>query len=49
MCRDLLPGESSLGEDELAMLDRINEAYYLPAWCSISDYRRLFEQQGMQV
>jgi hypothetical protein len=25
-----------------SLLDRICEAYYLPNWCSIADYRRLF-------
>lgn len=25
-----------------SLLDRICEAYYLPAWCSIADYQRLF-------
>lgn len=43
------PGEQSLTDSEQRLLDRINEAYYLPAWCSISDYRRLFEQQGLTV
>lgn len=45
--RDVQPGEQSLTDSEQRLLDRINEAYYLPAWCSISDYRRLFEQQGL--
>jgi tocopherol O-methyltransferase len=40
--RVLAPGEQGLKPDELSLLDRINEAYYLPAWCSIEDYRKLF-------
>ena len=35
--------------DEQALLDRICEAYYLPAWCSVADYKRLFEAEGLQV
>lgn len=49
MCRDLQPGEAALKPEEQALLDRICKAYYLPAWCSISDYRRLFEAEGLQV
>lgn len=30
------------------MLDRICEAYYLPAWCSVADYKRLFEAEGFK-
>ena len=48
-CRNLRPGEASLMADEQALLDRICEAYYLPAWCSVDDYRRIFEAQGLQV
>ena len=48
-CRNLRPGEASLTADEQALLDRICEAYYLPAWCSVDDYRRIFEAQGLQV
>ena len=47
--RDLQPGESALQPDEQALLDRICKAYYLPAWCSISDYRGLFEAEGLKV
>ncbi len=39
--RVLRPGES-LTPDEAALLDRICEAYYLPAWCSVADYQKLF-------
>lgn len=47
--RDLQPGEGELREEEQNLLDRVCEAYYLPAWCSLHDYRRLFKEQGMQV
>ncbi|KAG2454116.1 hypothetical protein HYH02_001154 [Chlamydomonas schloesseri] len=45
--RVLGAGEAGLREDEKALLDRINEAYYLPDWCSVADYQRLFEAQGL--
>ena len=47
--RVLRPGEIALEPDEQALLDRICEAYYLPAWCSVADYQRLFEAEGLQV
>jgi tocopherol O-methyltransferase len=40
--RNLLPGEASLRPEEQSVLDRINEAYYLPKWCSQNDYKKLF-------
>lgn len=40
--RVLAPGEAGLSPDERALLDRICEAYYLPAWCSVADYQKLF-------
>ena len=46
-CRVLAPGEADLAEDEKNLLDRICEAYYLPAWCSVADYERLFREQGL--
>ena len=39
--RDLLEGEHSLPESEQFLLDRICDAYYLPKWCSVSDYERI--------
>ncbi|KAG2498726.1 hypothetical protein HYH03_003466 [Edaphochlamys debaryana] len=44
--RVLAPGES-LKPDEVSLLDRICEAYYLPAWCSVADYQKLFEEKGI--
>ncbi|KXZ50245.1 hypothetical protein GPECTOR_17g883 [Gonium pectorale] len=45
--RVLGPGEAALRPDEAELLERICEAYYLPAWCSVADYQRLFEEQGL--
>lgn len=44
--RVLNPGEAALRPDEAALLDRICEAYYLPAWCSVADYQRLFGESS---
>lgn len=44
--RVLAPGES-LSADEQSLLDRICEAYYLPAWCSVADYEQLFKANGL--
>lgn len=40
--RNLLAGEATLKPDELALLKRISEAYYLPPWCSLADYEDIF-------
>ncbi|KAL4425042.1 hypothetical protein ABPG77_001820 [Micractinium sp. CCAP 211/92] len=47
LCSVLAPGEAALAAEEQSLLDRICEAYYLPAWCSIADYERLFREQGL--
>jgi len=39
--------EGQLDAQELALLDRICEAYYLPAWISIAEYKELFEEHGL--
>jgi tocopherol O-methyltransferase len=44
--RVLAPGET-LSADEQSLLDRICEAYYLPAWCSVADYAQLFKANGL--
>ncbi|CAL5019043.1 unnamed protein product [Urochloa decumbens] len=36
--RNLEPSETSLKPDEVSLLKRICDAYYLPDWCSPSDY-----------
>jgi hypothetical protein len=46
-CRVLAPGEAALKPEEASLLDRICEAYYLPAWCSIADYEGLFKEAGI--
>jgi tocopherol O-methyltransferase len=43
----LSPGEAALKPEEQSLLDRICEAYYLPAWCSIADYEGLFKEAGI--
>ena len=45
--RVLSPGEAALKPEEQSLLDRICEAYYLPAWCSIADYEGLFKEAGI--
>lgn len=44
--RDLEKDERSLTKKENKLLDKINRAYYLPRWCSVSDYVELFEKEG---
>ncbi|CAN6487002.1 unnamed protein product [Victoria cruziana] len=41
--RNLLPDEESLQPQELDLLKRICDAFYLPAWCSAADYGRIAE------
>jgi hypothetical protein len=47
--RVLQPGEASLNPNERMLLDKICDAYYLPAWCSVADYQRLFGECGVGV
>lgn len=47
--RDLLPSETSLTPDEVKLLDKICDAYYLPAWCSAADYVKIAESLSLQV
>ena len=47
-CRNLQPGESKLKDNEEALLDSICKAYFLPKWCSINDYEKLFKANGLQ-
>ncbi|KAL6772393.1 VTE4 [Auxenochlorella protothecoides x Auxenochlorella symbiontica] len=46
--RNLAPGETALTPEEQTLLDRLCEAYYLPAWCSLADYERLFAAHGIR-
>jgi tocopherol O-methyltransferase len=45
--RDLEAGEQALRPEEQALLDRICEAYYLPAWCPPSEYASLMLEEGL--
>lgn len=45
--RDLRPGEQQLRWFERSLLSIINSCYYLPKWCSVADYERLFRARGM--
>ncbi|CAL5425622.1 unnamed protein product [Camellia sinensis] len=46
--RDLSPSEESLRPDETALLKKICDAYYLPAWCSTSDYVKLLQSLSLE-
>jgi len=44
--RDLKENEEKLTKKELNLLRKINQAYYLPHWCSVKDYVDLFQEVG---
>lgn len=46
--RVLGPNETELTPDEKDLLNRINDAYYLPEWCSVADYEELFRKNGLK-
>ncbi|KAJ4799986.1 Gamma-tocopherol methyltransferase [Rhynchospora pubera] len=46
--RDLSPSEDSLKPDEIALLNKICDAYYLPAWCSASDYVNIAKSLSLE-
>ena len=46
--RDLEEGETCLSRKEERLLARINRAYYLPRWCSVSDYMELLDKEGAE-
>uniref|UniRef100_A0A0D9VJX1 Methyltransferase type 11 domain-containing protein n=1 Tax=Leersia perrieri TaxID=77586 RepID=A0A0D9VJX1_9ORYZ len=46
--RDLDPSEESLKPDELNLLKRICDAYYLPDWCSPSDYVKIAKSLSLE-
>ncbi|KAL6574834.1 Gamma-tocopherol methyltransferase, chloroplastic [Orobanche minor] len=46
--RDLSPAEESLRSDEKDLLNKICGAYYLPEWCSASDYVKLLESLSLE-
>lgn len=47
--RNLAPSEDSLKPDELNLLKKICDAYYLPDWCSPSDYVKIAESLSLEV
>lgn len=47
--RNLLPSEESLRPEEKELLNKICDAFYLPAWCSTADYVKLLESLSLQV
>ncbi|XP_057970007.1 gamma-tocopherol methyltransferase, chloroplastic [Malania oleifera] len=46
--RDLAPSEESLRPEEKVLLNKICNAYYLPAWCSTADYVKLLQPLSLQ-
>ncbi|PIN08725.1 SAM-dependent methyltransferase [Handroanthus impetiginosus] len=46
--RDLSPSEESLRPEEKALLNKICNAYYLPAWCSTADYVKLLQSLSLE-
>mmetsp|Transcript_15106 Transcript_15106/g.49547 ORF Transcript_15106/g.49547 Transcript_15106/m.49547 type:complete len:335 (-) Transcript_15106:137-1141(-) len=46
--RELNAGETELPPDEQFLLDRICDAYYLPAWCPVSRYASLATELGLK-
>ena len=46
-CHRVLEPGKSLEPAEKVLLDRICDAYYLPAWCSIADYEALAKDAGL--
>lgn len=45
--RNLAPGEAELPPHEQRLLEAISRAYYLPEWCSVDDYVRLAQENGL--
>ncbi|KAJ4720948.1 Gamma-tocopherol methyltransferase [Melia azedarach] len=46
--RDLAPSEESLQPWEQELLNKICNAYYLPAWCSTADYVKLLQSLSLE-
>ncbi|PON49490.1 SAM-dependent methyltransferase gamma-tocopherol (gTMT)-type [Trema orientale] len=46
--RDLGPGEEALQSSEQSLLNKICDAFYLPAWCSTAHYVQLLESHSLQ-
>jgi tocopherol O-methyltransferase len=47
--RNLEPSETSLKPDEVSLLKKICDAYYLPDWCSPSDYVSIAKSLSLEV
>ncbi|CAN6280288.1 unnamed protein product [Urochloa humidicola] len=47
--RNLEPSETSLKPDEVSLLKRICDAYYLPDWCSPSDYVSIAKSLSLEA
>ncbi|CAL9065284.1 gamma-tocopherol methyltransferase, chloroplastic-like isoform X1 [Musa acuminata AAA Group] len=46
--RDLLPSEDTLLPEELNLLNKICDAYYLPSWCSAADYIEIAQSLSLE-
>ncbi|KAL3642568.1 Gamma-tocopherol methyltransferase, chloroplastic [Castilleja foliolosa] len=46
--RDLPSSEESLNPDEEKLLNKICDAFFLPAWCSTSDYVKLLQSLSLE-
>ena len=46
--RELVQGEDALSEKETKLLQKINEAYFLPAWVPSSSYVTLMKEQKLE-
>jgi hypothetical protein len=46
--RELLEGETKLKDKEYRLLDKINDAYFLPEWAPASTYVRVAKDLGLQ-
>ncbi|XP_031502976.1 probable tocopherol O-methyltransferase, chloroplastic [Nymphaea colorata] len=46
--RNLLPNEESLQPQEVELLEKICDAFYLPAWCSAADYAKIAESLNLE-
>ena len=46
-CHRVLGAGETLRPDEEELLRKICDAYFLPAWCSAADYKKLFDAEGM--
>jgi tocopherol O-methyltransferase len=46
--RDLSPSEQSLAPKEQKLLNKICDSYYLPAWCSTSDYVNILKSLSLE-